>query len=161
MIVVSDTSPITNLAAVGRLDLLHQPYGSLKIPQAVSEEVAANGAEQRGFSQVQTSSWIETRAVTNHALVTALMLELHPGESEAIALAIELQANLLLMDERNGRRVATRFGLKYVGLLGVLIEAKSKGLLSAVHPILDDLRSKAGFWISEVLYRRVLQAAGE
>jgi len=135
MIVVSDTSPLTNLVAVGRLDLLHQLYGSLKIPQVVSEEIEAIGAEQRDSPQVQILSWIETRAVTNRALVTALMLELDPGESEAIVLAIELQADLLLIDERIGRKAAARFGLNYVGLLGVLIEAKSKGLLSTVHPI--------------------------
>lgn len=90
-----------------------------------------------------------------------LELELDPGEAAAIALAIELKADLLLLDERRGRTVASRFGLRFVGLLGVLIEAKQQGYLGAVKPILDDLITRAGFWVSQPLYERVLQAAGE
>ncbi len=153
MIVVSNASPLLNLAAVGHLDLLRQLYSSIKIPQAVFDEIIKAG-------QI-APSWIETRAVSNRALVTALMLELDTGEAEAIALAVELPAYLLLMDERIGRRVAARFGLKFTGILGTLIEAKIKGLIPSVKPIVDDLRRKAGFWISESLYRRILQQAGE
>ena len=65
------------------------------------------------------------------------------------------------MDERKGRNVALRFGLKFIGLLGVLMEAKNKGLIQEVKPLLDALISKAGFWISPQLYNRVLESAGE
>jgi hypothetical protein len=99
--------------------------------------------------------------VTSQAIVDALQAELDIGEAEAIALAVEKQANLLLSDERRGRQVATRMGLTYIGLLGVLLEAKRKGFLPEVKPVLDDLLAKAGFWVSPQLYTRVLQAAGE
>ena len=161
MIVVSNTSPLTNLAAVGQLDLLPPLYQRVVIPTAVHRELAAVSAGQPGFVAVDTLPWIEVRAVKNQALVQALRLELDEGEAEAIALALEVSADLLLLDERLGRTVAARFGLKFIGLLGVLIEAKQQGLIPAVKPILDDLIVRAGCWVSQSLYARVLQVAGE
>jgi predicted nucleic acid-binding protein len=94
-------------------------------------------------------------------LAEALALELDAGEAEAIALAVEQGADLLLMDERRGRQAATRLKQRVVGVLGVLIEAKRHGNLPAVRPVLDALVSEAGFRISGALYARVLEAAGE
>ncbi len=125
MIIVSNTSPIINLAAVGQLELLRQLYGKIIIPQAVYHEIVIVGAEQPGATQVETFDWIETNQVTDQAMV------------------------------------ASRLGLKFIGLLGTLIQAKHKGLILAIKPILDDLIGKSGFWVSHKLYDRVLQAAGE
>ena len=99
MTVVSNTSPITNLAAVGQLNLLQQLYGSIIIPQAVYDEMASLGYIVPGTIEIQTLSWIQTQQVINRTLVTQLQTELDEGESEAIALAIELNANQLLLDE--------------------------------------------------------------
>ncbi len=161
MIVVSDTSPVINHAIVGKLDLLRQLYSRVVIPCAVYDEVAVKGKGQPGASEVQSSGWIDVQAPADQAAVTVLELEVDPGEAEAIALAIELQADLLLMDERKGRVIAARVGLQTIGLLAVLIEAKRQGLLVAVKPILDDLIAKAGFWIRQELYHQVLLAAQE
>lgn len=161
MIVVSNTSPIINLAAVGQLDLLRQLYEKILIPQAVYGEVTNSDDLQPGATEVRTLAWIETRAAQDRTLVAALQGELDKGEAEAIALAKELAADLLLLDERRGRAVASRLALRFVGLLGALIEAKQKGLLAAVKPVLDDLVTKAGFWVSPQLYTRVLQVARE
>jgi uncharacterized protein len=76
-------------------------------------------------------------------------------------LTVELEADLLLMDERLGRAEAARFGLRFIGILGVLIEAKGRGLLDRVEPILDELQNDAGFYVSEALRARVLREAGE
>lgn len=89
-----------------------------------------------------------------------LQQELDAGESEAIAISLEIDAELLLMDERIGRETADYLGLHYIGLIGVLIEAKHKKLISRIKPYLDALR-KAGFRISNELYARVLQDEGE
>jgi len=93
--------------------------------------------------------------------VQALQQELDAGEAEAIVLALETRAELLLMDEHLGRETARHLGLRHTGLIGVLIEAKRKGLISKVKPHLDALRDVAGFRVSDALYRRVLQDEGE
>ncbi len=161
MIVVSNTSPIMNLAVVGQLELLPQLYGRIVVPQAVYDEVVVAGVGQPGAAEVKAADWVEVKDATNRTTVASLQLELDKGEAEAIALATELQADLVLLDERKGRTIASRMGLKPVGLLGLLIEAKHKGLIPATKPVMDDLVKKAGFWISPELYSRVLQAAGE
>lgn len=161
MIVVSNSSPLVSLAAIGRLELLHELYGTIIIPQAVHHEVVIQGLGQPGAVEVRTLDWIACRDVGDPDMVTALEGRLDRGEAEAIALAVEVQADLLLMDERLGRAEAARFGLRFVGILGVLIEAKGRGLLQRIEPILDELQQDAGFRVSEALRARVLQAAGE
>jgi hypothetical protein len=149
------------LAGVNKLDLLNQLYGTITIPIAVHEEITVKGSGEAGSEEVQTLKWIEVKSVSNRKFVKALQVELDDGESEAIALATELKANLVLLDERRGRSVAKRFGLHYIGILGVLIEAKQKGLIQLIKPILDDLISKSGFWISPGLYDRMLEVSHE
>jgi len=155
--VVSDASVLINLARIGELDLLRQLYGAVLIPKAVWREVVVEGAGQPGAGQVEAASWIETHSVVNAPLVRALQQDLDAGEAEAIALALEMEADLLLMDERLGRETARHLGLRYVGLIGVLITAKRKGLIDTVKPYLDELREVAGFYVSDALYARVLQ----
>ncbi|MBC6424078.1 MAG: DUF3368 domain-containing protein [Hormoscilla sp. SP12CHS1] len=161
MIVISDTSPINNLAAINRLDLLQQLYGTVFIPDAVYRELTEPSFPVAGSTEVQTLDWIETRAVTNRTLVDSLSDELDIGEAEAIALAIEIQAEQLLIDERRGRLVVARLNLRYTGILGILVEAKSQGLIAQVKPLLDALIDQAGFWVAEPLYNSVLRLVDE
>ena len=161
MIVVSNTSPLTNLAAIGQLDLLHLLYGQVHIPEAVWRELNAEGKRWPGRDEVAAASWVERRAVLNGSLVTALRRDLDRGEAETIALALELQAELVPLDEREGRRAAQRLGLQVVGVVGILLEAKTKGAIKAIRPMLDDLRQAAGFYLDDALYARTLLLAGE
>jgi len=119
------------------------------------------GADQPGAEAVSSASWIVRRTVTNRALVHGLQQELDAGEAEAIALAVEMDDALLLMDERLGRDTARHFGIRYTGVVGVLIEAKHQGFVQAIQPHLDALRDLAGFRVSAALYQRVLQDEGE
>jgi predicted nucleic acid-binding protein len=160
VIVVSDTSPIINLAAVSQLVLLRGLFGRVIVPQAVFDEIAVAGAGRPGAIEAQTHPWIST-STAPHALVAALALDLDAGEAEAVALALAQSADLLVIDERRGRVIATRLGLRVIGTLGVLIDAKQRGQLTAVKPVMDDLITHAGFWISQALYDRVLSAASE
>ena len=160
MIVVSDTSPLIALAAVGRLDLLRKLYGEVLIPEAVHREATASPGAP-GAAAIGAAEWLRVEAVRDRTLVAALSLDLDQGEAEAIALAIERGADLLLVDERRGRTTATRLGQRVVGVLGVLIEAKRSRDLQAVRPVLDVLASEVGFRMTEALYARVLKAADE
>jgi predicted nucleic acid-binding protein len=161
MSIVSNASPLINLARIGKLDLLYQLYGKLTVPSAVWQEVVIEGAGQPGADDVKAATWIRTQTVTNKELVRALQQGLDAGEAEAIALALEIGAKLLLMDERLGRETARHLGLRYTGLIGVLIEAKHRGLIGAVKPQLDALRNLAGFRVGDALYTRVLRDEGE
>lgn len=161
MIVVSNASPLINLARIGRLLLLRDLYGQLTIPEAVWNEVVIEGKDQPGASEIEAATWIRRKVVTDNQLVRILQQDLDDGEAEAIALAVEEEADLLLMDERIGRESANHLGLRYVGLVGVLVEAKSKALVREIRPLLDALRDIAGFRLSEDLYSRVLKDQGE
>jgi predicted nucleic acid-binding protein len=153
MIVVSDTSAITSLIQIGRADLLPRLYSGVIIPEAVARELKRNHPQLPEFLQVAV--------VAHPANVTRFATELDLGEAEAIALMLEGRGDLLLMDERAGRRVAMREGVPLIGLLGVLVEAKRLGLLASLRSEVDRLENIAGFRISDALKRRLLQSAGE
>jgi predicted nucleic acid-binding protein len=161
VIIVSDTSPINNLAAINHLYLLHQLYGTVIIPEAVYRELTDPDFSVAGATEVQTFDWIQTRTVSDLTLVEALNNELDIGEAEAIALAVEMQADQVLIDERRGRLIANKLNLQYTGILGILVEAKSQGLIAEVKPLLSALINEAGFWIAEHLRNSVLQLVNE
>jgi uncharacterized protein len=161
VIIVSDTSPINNLAAINQLHLLHQLYETVLIPESVYRELTNPSFPVAGAAEVQTFDWIQTRSVGDRTIVEALSSELDVGEAEAIALALEIQADQVLIDERRGRLVAARLNLRYTGILGILVEAKSQGLIAEVKPLLDALVNQAGFWIAEPLYNNVLRLVNE
>ena len=161
MTIISNASPLINLARIGQLSLLERLYGDLTIPEAVWNEVVVEGRGQPGAKEVETASWIRVQPATNRELVQALRQELDAGEAEAIALALEVRSEFLLMDEYLGRETAYHMGVRCIGLIGVLVEAKRKGLVNRIQPLLDTLQDVAGFWISEALYQRVLQDEDE
>lgn len=163
MIVISDTSPITNLAAIQQLHLLAQLYNRVIIPEAVYRELTEIDPPVPGTLEVQAAAWIEVRQVENRNAVERLEREvrLDPGESEAIALAKDLGADLLLIDERRGRAEANRLGLRIAGLLGILVEAKRKNLIVAVQPLMDTLIATSEFRVSSALYNQILEMVDE
>ena len=161
MIVVSNTSPLTNLAAIGQFHLLHNLYGDLHIADGVWDELNAGGQQWPGGYEVAAATWIQRRTVGNSALVTLLQRDLDRGEAETIALALALQADLVLLDEQEGRRTAQRLGLSLVGVIGILLEAKALGQIGLLRSQLDALRQKAGFYLSESVFQRALILAEE
>lgn len=158
MIIVSDTSPITNLIQIGKLELLRQLYHRIIIPPAVYAELAFLEHQK---SLLEKEDWIEPNEIHDQTLLPALLQRVDRGEAEAIALAIELKANLILMDEQTGRRVAEEFGLKITGVLGVLVQAKQNGLISDVKFFMEKLRNEASFRIHPQLFDDILKMVGE
>lgn len=153
MIVVSDTSCVSNLLTVGSVELLPSIFGEVVVPPAVQIEL------RRFHSQLP--SWLRTVVPRDTVQVRLLMVEVDAGEAEAIVLAKELGADRLLIDEASGRAVAQREGVAVMGVIGILLLARRQGRIDKVRPLLDDLRSKAGFWISDAVYEAAISQAGE
>jgi uncharacterized protein len=154
--VVSNTGPIIALASIGQLDLLRELFGQVLIPPAVHAEIK----DDISVALLSTASWIQVQAVQDVLARQLLREELDAGESEAIVLAQEVAADLVLLDERAATRKARTINLQTIGTLGVLLMAKRNGLVTRLKPLLDDLH-RAGFHMSNILYRQVLQSAGE
>lgn len=161
MIVISDTSPISNLIQIGMLDLLRQLFGKIVIPTTVDLEVRKLESFSIEISAYTSADWIEIVSPKATAKVQMFMTTLDKGESEAIVIALEQNADYLLIDERRGTKAAISEGLHTVGLVGVLIKAKELGVLSAIKPVLSNLEDTAGFWIGEKLKNKVLEDVGE
>jgi predicted nucleic acid-binding protein len=163
MPVVSNTSPISNLALIGKLHLLREQFGTILIPYAVRRELMAisNPEAKAAIATSMEAGWIEVRKVESASLVTALNARLHAGESEAIALAIETSASCILLDEKDARIAARRMKLTITGVLGVLLLARKRGGIGALKPLVDQLRQEARFYIAADLEHELLQAAGE
>ena len=159
MIVISDTSSISNLAAIGQLLLLKCLYSVVIIPDAVYKELALSPFLSSNKT-LDSYNWVQVRSVGDRTLVDDLLTELDTGEAEAIALAT-MKAELLLLDEADARRVAKREGLKRTGVLGVLTEAKAQGLITEIRPLILALRDQADFWLSKSLCNEVLRSVGE
>jgi predicted nucleic acid-binding protein len=127
----------------------------------VWDELNAEGKRWPGAENVAAAKWVRRHTTQNKTLVKALRRDLDWGEAESIALALELDATLLLLDEKEGRHIAERLGLHVVGVVGVLLEAKTKGVIDRMRPHLDALRQTAGFFLSESVYQRALVLANE
>lgn len=163
MPVVSNTSPILNLAIIGRLSMLRQQFGQIQIPTAVLEElrVEENLPGSEAIREAVETGWIQVQEVRNRLLVQLLREDLDRGEAEAIALALQLEADWTLLDEREGRRIAQELGLNVTGILGILLRSWRAGDLSSVREAIDELREQAAFRIRADLLARVLQESGE
>jgi len=161
LIVVSDTSPVLNLARIGRLELLPSLFHQVLIPSAVYAELTASKRDLPPAIVLAPEPWLIVATATDQKRVQELREDLDPGEAEAIVLAIERQADLLLVDERRGRRTATLAGLTVMGLLGVVARAKQAGLIDLAKPVLDELIHIARFWVGPELYAEILAELGE
>ena len=161
MRVVSNTSPISNLAIIGRLDLLRQRYGAIYIPPAVAAELSAltHVGAKAGIATAIEEGWL----VTDKDPLPApqLPFPLDSGEIEAIALAAATHADVLLMDERRGREAARRLGLTVAGLLGELLYARRVGVIPNLQSEINRLRAEAGFFVDAEIERFLLCQVGE
>ncbi len=157
-LIVSNSSPLIHLAKVGQLGLLEKLYGRVLISPAVFVEITEPG--KPGVADLQNliaTEVLQIEPVQNQDLVTLLAKDLDRGESEAIALAIERKADLILLDETDARQVAELYGLKKTGFLGILLRAHQRGWLPEVKAILDEAIQK-GFHIYPKLYAQLMTA---
>ena len=151
MIVVSNSSPLIAGADVGVEAIYESLFGEVVIPPAVRQEA---------YTSRSQPSWITEPSLTNPLASELLQGRLGAGECEAIALTLELNADLLLMDELAGRRTATSLGVRVMGTWGVLLRAKTQELIPEVGPMIDQLIA-TGFYVDDELAERVRRTAGE
>jgi predicted nucleic acid-binding protein len=158
MIVICDSSPIIALAICNQLDLLDQLFNEVIIPKHVYKELTLPGK----LETKKIMAWAESKMieVKNKNLMNVFNTILDAGESEAMALYWEKEADILLIDEKKGRKIASYNGMKIIGTLGILLLSKQKGLLTAVKPLLD-LLQQTNIRISDNLYQKTLELASE
>jgi len=162
MLIVSNTSPISNLAVIGRLEFLQRRYGLIRIPSAVADELGAL-THPAGVQHIQSAlanRWLVIEPVARTSF-RPLPFPLDPGETAAIALACQFKADVLLMDEKRGREAARHCGLVVAGALGELIHAKLSGWIPNVQDEIQRLRLDAGFFVDGTVEKFILSQVGE
>lgn len=155
MIVVSDTSALSALLTVDRLGLLQELFGEIRVPSAVLQELVLHHPDCSGIP------YLRVETVKNVEAVRASQDQLDAGEAEAIQLALEQSADLLLIDESLGRSFALEHQIPIIGLMGILLMSKEKKLIPEVGPLIEEVECKAGFYLSRPLKKRILKDAGE
>jgi uncharacterized protein len=162
--VVCDSTPLVYLSKLGQFGLLRRVYDQVLVPPAVWLEVAMGGAEYAESGNLKAAiseGWILIEPPKElDRLIGSFPKELGRGEMEAIALAREKRA-VLVTDDSLGRAAAESLGLEVTGTIGVLLRAKQHGQLTAVRPLIEQLRSQTNFRISPNLYSGALRIAGE
>jgi predicted nucleic acid-binding protein len=161
MRVVSNTSPLSNLAVVGEISLLQQIYPKIVIPPIVQTELMQFPQIKPTIVRLIATGWLSVESPKNLQFVSTLEQTLDAAEASAIALAIEINADRLLIDEHLGRIIAIQHGLKIRGIVGILVNAKNQGLIPEMKPTLDRLIHNAGFRVSQALYDFALRETGE
>ena len=145
---VTNSTCLIGLERIGRTDLLPQVFATIFAPPMVVDEIRSS------------LNWLAVQPVTNRAIVAALNTQMDAGEAETIALAMELGDVILILDDKKARRVATEIGLKFTGIVGMLLRAKNRGVINEIKPLLDQLLA-ADFRISDRLVREALRLAGK
>lgn len=162
MVIISDTSAVSYLLQINEFVLLQKLYGKIIIPDMVFKELALMESHHSELSILINNEVIEVRTISNISLYEELFSTgLDDGEKEAISLAVELHADLLLIDESKGRAVAKQMGIPHRGILGLLLEAKINGFIQLVKPLLQKLRNDTSFYCSNSVYEMILNNAGE
>jgi predicted nucleic acid-binding protein len=159
MLVVSDTSPILNLAVIDRLSLIREQFMTVAIPKGVLEElrVGENLPGSKKILDALDAKWRQVEEVQDSSMLRILTRDLDAGEAEAIALALETRAQWVLLDESEARRIAKALGLKVTGVLGILLRACRQKRLPSIKSEMERLREKAGFYIADHLFEDLLE----
>lgn len=156
--IVSNTTPLISLMKISRLEILQKIYSEIIVPDAVYEEVEA-GKHKKFYQDLSKIEWIKIKSIKDKLSVD-YFLDLDAGEAEAIILASEIGADLIILDEKLGRYHAKHAGIKITGTIGVLVKAKKLGLIPKLKPLLKELTQK-DVWISDKLISHICKTVDE
>jgi predicted nucleic acid-binding protein len=151
MPIVSNSSPLIALEQIEKLDLLHELFGEILIPDPVATEIAPT---------VRTRSWIRQQSLSGTLLLDTLRPALGSGERAAISLAAEVKASTIILDDEPARKIAAKLKIPTMGTAAVLILAKDRQLIAAVKPCLDALIEHR-FFLARAVYELILSRTGE
>ncbi len=157
--IICNTSPIQYLHQLGLLHLLEGLAGQITVPTAVVHELEVGRRLGIGLPEIEAFPWVTVRS-PNSIPVLRLVTDLGPGETEVLALALEAEAPIAILDDALARQVAELLKLRLTGTLGLLLDAKRKGLIARVGPVLDELQA-LGFRVAAHTRTAVLKLAGE
>jgi predicted nucleic acid-binding protein len=152
--IVSNSTPLIALSKIGKFELLREYFGVVYIPKEVYDEVVTRGKNLFGAVEVKDAEWIKVEEVRNKIAVDSLRDYIDLGEAEAIILAKERNAKLLLIDDSDGRQIAERLGLKITGTIGILLLAATNKKIELKKTI-DDLMA-CGFRLGKEEYGKLL-----
>ncbi len=161
MLVVADTSVLLNLCRIGYEHLLEALFREVHIPPAVQGEFNRLTSSQPRFGGLTLPIWVTVSNFTAVPATVSACADLDSGETEALALALEIHADAVLIDEAAARNAAVKLRLPFIGIAGILLRAKAEGLISEVRPVLERLRMEANFWLAPTFEASVLRLAGE
>jgi hypothetical protein len=160
MMVISDTSCIGYLIIIDKLQLLKNNFSEIIVPDIVNKKILQLSSRYN-LAKYLNAECIKSLSISNTTLYRELLNQVDEGESEAIVLSKEINADLLSVDERKGTLLARSLGIKTIGLLGVLLLSKEKKIINLAKPILDELITNTTFRIDKNLYTNVLKQANE
>jgi|SRR5690606_6288377 len=156
--IISNTTPIISFLKINKLLILKELYQKIIIPKEVFNEIEA-GKEKEYYTDLSKIDWIQIEKIENKKSLS-YFLDLDKGEAEAIVLAVEQEADLIILDENLGRFYAKHAGLKVTGTIGILLKAKQMNLIPEIKPLLFELKAKE-VWLSDKFIEEILNLADE
>lgn len=158
--VICNTSPLQYLHQLGLLHILPALNDSIIVPLAVVTELSQGRQLGYDLPDIETISWITIHTLTNSSLLPHITDDLGSGETEVLALALEISDTVVVLDDALGRLAAKKLSIHFTGTLGLLLDAKKISLLDTIAPRLDQLQA-LGFRLSPQTHRLILNLANE
>lgn len=159
--IVSNTTPISNFLHLNQIEILQDLFKKLYIPPAVKQEIEAAFSAHSKWRQCLKDEFFIIRKVKEPLIIRQLLSQLHPGEAEALCICMENNAKLCLLDDKDARIAARLNKIPVTGTLGILIQAKKQGMIDSVEYFMKELKNRHHFWISNSMYKKVLELSGE
>jgi len=161
MNVIVNATPLINFASISRLDILKSLFGKIIVPFHVWDEVVTKAGEYDTSEVIKSADFLTIKKAKDEMLYKTLLMDINKGEAEAIVLALEIKASLVILDEKEARDFAEYYGLNFTGTVGCLLRAKQKWIIKNLKPVLDDIMIKGNFWLSDDVYNKVINLAKE
>ncbi len=155
-LVVANSTPLINFATIDRLDILRKLFKHIIVPPAVWKELTEKGSAYVSADKIKNVAWIKVISIKEDNFLRIIKLKIDEGEAEAIALAIQSKASLVLLDEIDARDIAQNIDLNVIGTIGCLLLAKKLKFISEIKPLLDKIIKDAKFWINKELYKKII-----